>query len=453
MNMNHQRVFITVNPAETRKKALLFIEENLFGEWGLHFGEPVRIIAGCRSIPVLVQPFPASNPTLKLSYDMNQFLSLPAFSDSISVSFHPEGRTIQIGPFFAALTNQTPLQDGTLGEMERFYQEMTSYCNQQGIPFYLVKLQSLQEGIIEGLMTGQNGWETVTLPIPDVLYNRIHSRKLEASHSFELFKIELEARAIPMFNGRFLSKYGVHQLLNQEYELLPSLPDTILFGEREAFLPFIEKHSIIYFKPASGSQGKNICRLTQVAGKWKIEPSGKKQELYFADSVEELFNTLKRFSKKQVFILQQGISLFETDQRKVDFRILLHQNDQLKWKISSMVARIGEQGAIVSNLAQGGLMKNGSDFLKEVFDYPEAGRLYQKLIRLAKNTARAIIEHHDESFGELGIDVALDEDGHPWIIEVNSKPSKKFQGNYETFRPSVKSIIDFMLTLNYEKHQ
>ncbi|MGE7761172.1 YheC/YheD family protein [Peribacillus sp. NPDC097895] len=452
MNLNHQKVFITVNPAVTRKKALLFIEEKLFEEWGLQFGEPVTIQAGCRSVPVLVQPFPSSQPTLKLSYDMNQMLSLPAFSDPISVSFHAERKSIKIGPFLALLMNQSPLQDGTFGEMEKFYQEMNSYCIQQAIPFYLVKLQSLEEGVVEGYLSGQNGWQPITLPTPDVLYNRIHSRKLEVSHSFELFKTELEARSIPMFNGRFLSKYDVHELLLLENALLPNLPDTILFNEKEPFLTFIEKHSVVYFKPASGSQGRNICRLTQVSGKWKIEHSGNIEDVHFADTDEKLFKTLKIFSRKQAYILQKGISLFETDQRKLDFRILLHQNDEFQWKVTSMVARIGDPGTIVSNLAQGGVMKNGSDFLKEVFDHQEAIRMYQKLIRLAKNTAQALVENHDDLFGELGIDLALDSDTHPWIIEVNSKPSKKFQGNYETFRPSVKSIIDFMLTLNRENH-
>ena len=127
MNLDHQKVYITVNPAETRKKALLFIEEKLFEEWDLQFGEPVTIMAGCRSVPVLVQPFPSSQPTLKLSYDMNQILSLPVFSDPISVSYHADERSIKIGPFFASLMNQTPLQDGTFGEMEKFYQEMKSY--------------------------------------------------------------------------------------------------------------------------------------------------------------------------------------------------------------------------------------------------------------------------------------------------------------------------------------
>lgn len=98
-----------------------------------------------------------------------------------------------------------------------------------------------------------------------------------------------------------------------------------------------------------------------------------------------------------------------------------------------MVARIGDPGTIVSNLAQGGLMKNGPDFLKEAFDLQDASRIYQKLVRLANNTAQALVENHDDSFGELGIDLALDTDSHPWIIEVNSKPSKNFMATMKRF--------------------
>ncbi|WP_053344896.1 YheC/YheD family endospore coat-associated protein [Peribacillus butanolivorans] len=452
MNLKFQKIFITVNPAITRKKALLFIEEKLFEAWDLQYGEPLTLMAGCRSVPVLVQPFPSSQPTIKLSFDTNQILSLPAFSDPISVTFHAEDRSINIGPFFAALINQLPLKDGTFGEMEKFYQEMKSYCHQQGFSFFLVGIQSLKEGVVEGYWPGQNGWQTLTLPIPNVFYNRIHSRRMEESPTFDLFTNELKSYSIPMFNGRFLSKFDVHELLLLENELLSNLPDTILFNEKEAFFTFLENHSVIYLKPSSGSQGRNICRLTQVDGKWKIEQTGHIQNVHIADTNEKLYNALKKFCRKQAYILQKGISLFEIDQRKVDFRILLHQNEQFQWKVTSMVARIGDPGNIVSNLAQGGMMKNGSDFLKEVFDPQEAGRLHQRLIRLAKKTAHTLAENHDDLFGELGIDLALDVDTHPWIIEVNSKPSKKFQGNYETFRPSVKSIVEFMLTLDRENH-
>jgi hypothetical protein len=63
MNLNHQKVFITLNPLS--EKALLFIEEKLFEEWGLQFGD-VTIMAGC--VPSGTCPaIPSSQPTLKLS--------------------------------------------------------------------------------------------------------------------------------------------------------------------------------------------------------------------------------------------------------------------------------------------------------------------------------------------------------------------------------------------------
>lgn len=448
MTLKYQQVFIKVNSAATRKKALLFVEEKLFQEWGLHYGEPLSLIAGRRSVPVLVQPFASTDPTIKISHDMNQFLSLPSFSDPVSISFDTGERTLQLGPFLAVLINQVPQQTGTFGEMEKFYQEMETYCHQKGFPFFLAKPQPLAEGTLTGYWPGKNGWESLPLPIPNVFYNRIHSRKLEGTPVFETFLTELKSLAVPMFNGRFLSKHDVHELLLSEYGLLPHLPATELFNEQESFMTFLDQHPVSYLKPSTGSQGKNICKLTESSGRWIIEHAGIGHATHTIESKEKLFVAMKKFCRNQAYILQKGISLFEIDQKIVDFRILLHKNREHQWKVTSMVARIGDPGNIVSNLAQGGVMKNGSDFLKEIFDHQEAARLYQSLIRLAKKTAFALDDNHPELFGELGIDLALDMDEHPWVIEVNSKPSKKFQGNYETFRPSVKSIIEFMLALS-----
>ena len=448
MTLKYQQVFITVNSAATRKKALLFVEEKLFQEWDLQYGEPLTLIAGRRSVPVLVQTFTSPEPTIKISHDMNQFLSLPSFSNPVSVFFHTGERTLRIGPFLAVLINQVPQQTDTFGEMENFYQEMAAYCHQKGLPFFLAKPQPLAEGTLTGYWPGKNGWELLSLPIPDVFYNRIHSRRLEGTPIFENFLTELRSLSVPMFNGRFLSKHDVHELLLSEYSLLPHLPDTVLFNEQESFMTFLDQHPVSYLKPSSGSQGKNICKLTGSSGRWIIEHAGTDHAIHTIETKEKLFAALKKFCRNQAYILQKGISLFEIDQKIVDFRILLHKNGQHQWKVTSMVARMGDPGNIVSNLAQGGIMKNGSDFLKEIFDHQEAGRLYQSLVRLAKKTAFALDDNHPELFGELGIDLALDMDKHPWIIEVNSKPSKKFQGNYETFRPSVKSIIEFMLTLD-----
>ena len=55
-----------------------------------------------------------------------------------------------------------------------------------------------------------------------------------------------------------------------------------------------------------------------------------------------------------------------------------------------MVARIGGTGHIVSNVARGAEMKNGTQFLKEYFDHSQALRLQQVLVRLAKKTSSTL---------------------------------------------------------------
>lgn len=94
-------------------------------------------------------------------------------------------------------------------------------------------------------------------------------------------------------------------------------------------------------------------------------------------------------------------------------------------------------------------MKNGIQFLKERFDRRQAIHLYHTLTHLAKKTAHSLDKQHAGLLGELGIDLALDEQFHPWIIEVNSKPSKRFDGTRDKLRPSVKALIDYMNTLHH----
>ena len=450
---SNDQVFILTTPAASRKKALLFVEETLFHKWGLQFGESLTIFAGRRSVPLLAQPFTADSPTIRISHEAKEFLHLPPISGPVSVLFEPKSRAIRIGPVMAVLINHELRDDGHFGEMEKFYQEMEAYCRKHGFPFFLMKLQSAAEEVLEGYFLAENGWTQMFLPFPDVIYNRIHSRRMESSAAFAQFTDELRAKEIPLFNGRFLAKHEVHQHLLLEHELLEHLPDTILLGEKEHFLSFIDRHHLLYFKPSSGSQGKNICRMTfRDDGFWLIEHAASTHKAFTVETKEKLFHTLKRLSRNREYIIQKGLLLFEKNQRKVDFRILLHKNEQLQWKVTSMVARAGDPGKIVSNLAQGGIMQNAADFLKETFKREEAALINQSLMQLARKTAKALDEHHEEHFGELGIDLALDTELHPWIIEVNSKPSKKFQGNYEAFRPSVKSLIDFMYTLKTQNH-
>lgn len=448
--MNGQSYKLLLSTIKERETSL-YINEKTFTKWRLQQGETLTITAGQRSTSVKVFSFPSAKRECKLSISLVEFLSLPDFNHPVQLTLFHSLKKVFIGPFLAILTNGTLLENGTFGDMEAFLQEMKTYCQEKGFPLYIATLQSLHNGDITGFWPHDKEWKAQKLPIADVFYNRIHSRRLEKSTGFNHFKSDLTHYNIVMFNTEFLSKLDVYELLSKEETLHPNLPPSIPFLHQDDLHLFLQQYSSLYIKPIFGSQGRHISKVTKVKEGWVIEHSSHTQESQFVDSEEKLFHLLKNFCKNRSYILQKGIPLLEWEHKKVDFRILLHQTVD-DWKVTSIVARIGDSGHIVSNVAQGAEMKNGAQFLKEKFDSSQAQLLQQTLIKLAKKTAYYLSKNYPGLLVELGIDLALDEELYPWIIEVNSKPSKKFEGNYDKFRPSVKALIDCM-NMYYEKNR
>ncbi len=446
MNMNGQSYKLVVSTIKETQTSI-YIDETSCKRWELQEGEKITITVGQRSMPVEVHSFTSNERECKLSIFTSQYLLLPDFTTPISITFFRHKKNLVIGPFLAIIMNQTLLDNSTFGDMETFFQEMNTYCLERGFPFYVTNLQSLQDNMITGFWPTKKGWESKKLPLADVFYNRIHSRKLEKSALFEQFITELQNHQIPLFNACFLSKFEVHTVLLKEESLHPYVPDSIMFQHKEEFCFFIQNHPTVYVKPIFGSQGRSIAKVTEISEGWRFEHSGDINDMQIVKTDTELFTVLRRFCKNRSFIIQKGISLLEWEYKKVDFRILLHQTQEQNWKVTSIMARIGDTGQIVSNVARGADMKNGVQFLKEHFNHSQALRLQHELVHLAKKTAQHLANQHHGLFAELGIDLAFDQDLHPWIIEVNSKPSKKFEGQYEKIRPSVKAIVNYMSML------
>ncbi|WLR42805.1 YheC/YheD family protein [Bacillus carboniphilus] len=128
----------------------------------------------------------------------------------------------------------------------------------------------------------------------------------------------------------------------------------------------------------------------------------------------------------------------------MDFRILCHQRQLHKWTITSSIARVSAENQIVSNLAQGGQLYKTSTLLNTLFDEKKAYHIRKLLHEVASEIVYAISQNAEGIYAELGVDLAIDEDGKPWVIEVNTKPSKltEMANHQSRIRPSAKAIID-----------
>ncbi len=90
-----------------------------------------------------------------------------------------------------------------------------------------------------------------------------------------------------------------------------------------------------------------------------------------------------------------------------------------------MFARVAQPGDFTSNLSSGGEALLVDTVLKELYASEDKRIRCRRLIRKVSSLVTEVIEEQSgKMFGELGIDVGLDDKGHVWIIEVNSKPWK-----------------------------
>jgi glutathione synthase/RimK-type ligase-like ATP-grasp enzyme len=161
----------------------------------------------------------------------------------------------------------------------------------------------------------------------------------------------------------------------------------------------------------------------------------------------DVFYRLKPYLHNRIYIIQQGIPLINFEDKTMDFRILVHKNQRNLWDVTSLVARISAEQQFVSNLAKGGKIMKPLVVLTSFFNKDTAVPLIAQMKELAIHAAEIISRNTNGITGELGIDIGVDNSGMPWIIEVNSKPSKNFEDSFTKIRPSAKAIIQFCTKL------
>ncbi|WP_191566124.1 YheC/YheD family protein [Metabacillus idriensis] len=417
--------------------------------------EPVKVICGRNSIFAKIVCINEERSHAAIHEDFLKELSLPIHSFTFSMSYNDQKKTLELGPVIAVLTefnhHVLPL---SLGSIDSFCRELASCCTEKGFFFYVFSLSDYQNENMKGFILENNEWKQCAVPYPSVVHNRIHSRKLEHSHRFLEITADFIQFKVPYFNDRFLNKWEVHQILNAAPHLVPFIPKTELLESRIVLENMLELYPSVFLKPINGSQGKHIFKICHSVEGFELDYSTFSGHLlrdYL--SFHDLFQSLMPRIRKEGFIVQEGIDLLTYENRPMDFRFLCHKQNFHQWKISSAVARVSAENQFVANLARGGSLFSIKDALSSSFERSEAAHIRKLLNELSIETAEALSLYASGHYGEFGIDLAIDSSGHPWIIEVNTKPSKNAEErNTKAARPSARAIIDYCLFLcNFQK--
>ncbi|WP_347552392.1 YheC/YheD family protein [Pseudalkalibacillus hwajinpoensis] len=444
MKLAEKVILQPVNENNTLR--ILSIPEKIAAKWNLTSSTTLfRYMDLEEVITIQVYPSPSSH-TVYCSPSLLTTLNLPYQTIPLVLTYCHQEQILSFGPIFCLVTNTTGDETSPFGAYTAFCREVADYCENHHILFYVYTFKTWGKDSVTGRIWNQREWVEWNLPKPSMIYNRIHSRKLEQSQSIQKLKALWKEQRIPYFNESFLNKWEVHERLLSHEEIAPYLPDTVLLESIDTIQAMLTKYQTLYLKPLNGSQGKHIFRISYMNALYHLDYSSfNGNQTVSSPTLTGLYPAIRARSKHVPYLVQQGIPLHKINDCPVDFRILCLKGTGEKWQVVSAVARIAEsRDQFVSNVARGAQLKRFEEGLVQ-FEEGIQKQTKRILPELAREVSQIIDLETEGFFGELGIDLSVDQNGHPWIIEVNTKPSKTFEGiTNNTYRPSVKALIRFI---------
>lgn len=270
-----------------------------------------------------------------------------------------------------------------------------------------------QRRTVTGLYRTRCGLHYKKVALPSVIYNRLYP------HNSEIIE-RLTAMRPPawVFNQVTLfDKWTIYKHLSQT-DLNQYLPRTYEYDMavlHEALL----HHDRIVIKPRMGRQGAGLWRLS-------AKPNGQlliEHELPLPITLpysDAIINLLHILIVPYTMIIQEYIDLAAVSNAPFDIRALVQKNGAGHWQVTAVTSRVAENNQYITNIYQQILL---TEQLLRENNYP-AEQILTQVEELSIKTAE-VLEQALGHLGEICVDIGLDQNNKPWIIEVNGKPDKQ----------------------------
>lgn len=261
-------------------------------------------------------------------------------------------------------------------------------------------------------------WEKRSFPFPDVLYDQGMDPKT---------KEKFDRLGIRKINARSsLNKWELHKILRENRRLAPHLPYTehcrniTVRALRKAF----KRARSVYVKACIGGSGTKVMRVRKGPDGYEYRYFVNRLFAGKAGTLEELLNVIRKVMQKRELIIQEEIPLLRMDGRLLDLRAEVHRNGKGELEILAVFVRVGRKNSPISTF--------GEHYMLDTFFAQHADSVPLKIhFASFKKELHSLIARIFETvekaygpFGEMGVDLALDNKGNLWFIECNAKTLK-----------------------------
>lgn len=396
-----------------------------YNPYETQFIEQEQIAFGAISTNCIFIPKEGLTHRIELSEALLQKLSL---SPNTPLHLICENHCVYLGPLLGILT--TGFIDDCnlpLGTRTDFFQKLLQMQRETYTVAYLFGPQHIHwtEGIIDGLVYEENHWHTKPMNFPNIIYDRLPNRKVEAAQPIIRLKQKFQnAYGIPIFNPNFFSKKEIYQCLQAHTETVHLIPKTITNPTLGEIHHLLHTKKCIFFKPQNGSLGSGIVKCI-------YHPLS---QMYYANYYQNQQKMMRSFDRlttlleetvpnltDEDYLIQEGVALLKEQGQPFDFRVHTNRDRSGNWKVSAIAVKVATKGAPTTHVKYGGRIT-----VLESLSFPpeKLQNWQQKLIQNASQISQIIAEQINKQIGEIGFDFGIDSQEKLWLFEANAKPGR-----------------------------
>ncbi|WNQ12230.1 YheC/YheD family protein [Paenibacillus aurantius] len=213
--------------------------------------------------------------------------------------------------------------------------------------------------------------------------------------------------------------------MRKDPRLRHHLPETLPWSPGILAI-MISRYPTVFIKPDVGSLGNGIVRVKKQKNHRLQVSWGLHHREVDRNSLLPVLRTL--LSPRRAYLVQQGLQLAKYRNRLLDIRVFMQKPDKA-WRISGKVVRVGAPGRFVTNYHQGARPETVENVLSALYprDPDKVKHTIREINQVSAMAAKAL-DREFPGLRTLGIDIAVDNKGRVWIIEVNTAPT------FNTFR-------------------
>ncbi|MBN3522935.1 YheC/YheD family endospore coat-associated protein [Paenibacillus apiarius] len=434
---------------------ILYVSNSLLKQLKLAGKKSVRLRLGKTSIPATVKPIKKPGKHLYVTAGLRSSFRVPKSGLVYLLNEH-EG-DLQLGPLIGVMSDTSSRSvTSPFGSRTGFIKQILRAGNKKAYVFaFSPRDINWQNDTVHAFFVTDSGaWVRKTVPLPDVVYNRLPSRRAETSTSINALRERFIKKKIPFFNWSFFNKSDVYALLKDESDANRYVPESIMNPTPDTIRAMLDRHQFVYYKPSAGSLGIGIYRLTYLPKKGyfaRYTNNGKNVLLRFKQ-FSSLIRMLEARHGRSLrgYVVQQGVRLIEIDGCPIDFRFHMHKNGEDKWVVVGIGAKKAGRGSVTTHVKNGGRLMTPEQALQRAFG-ARAEEVLDNSKQVAIELAEAIERNHPHLLGELGFDLGIDRDEQVWMFEANAKPGRsifKHPSLKSEGQSSIEHILEHCLYLS-----